>query len=511
MKRLFTLTLLSVLLSAVAAAQSLPNSTRRYINSKVLTLIEDYERFSSLYDEETKHDFLSLFEHTAAPVCCDMIGAEKYMQQLPVEEYVNCLTENCAFVSTVIKNVKKGEMTWTGGYWMIPVTFQKEFSFIDINDYSFSVKEYHGTEIQMTMNICYDPDTDLCFITSIDGALDSERQFPKGRFLIVNKREPESKKDAKFLASFNINGNFPVYDAFGAAILPAGAPSVEDIDVVGEADTLVKGFNYDVVKFSFDRRSARMKLRYAYAPFYAYDIKAAGADAVSSAAMELGIDFGGTWSMGKNTKMGIYAGLGLSASRMTVSSDGADYSYVISVTNGGLFKDKEIAYAGVSATEGFGFTDLIVPVYFELEHKMGKSLLLSWNVGAKGYYNMKVMNYSYAVSGLMNGNAFSLTQDNGFLAPANYIRDSFDVTFIANLGLDINLSKNKTYLTIRGGYEQELTSPFKNDGMPYMDAENGMYPVIYGGGENIAVQSFLSNMEYRRKAVWFELGIKFKM
>ena len=49
--RITTILLVCMFIPLILAAQTLTNKERRAINSKLLTLIEDYERYASLYDE----------------------------------------------------------------------------------------------------------------------------------------------------------------------------------------------------------------------------------------------------------------------------------------------------------------------------------------------------------------------------------------------------------------------------------------------------------------------------
>ncbi|MBQ5639560.1 MAG: hypothetical protein IIV12_01540, partial [Bacteroidales bacterium] len=84
------------------------NAERRYINSRVLSLIEEYERLASLYDEESQYYFESLFEKgPESIVFCDMIGSESYLKSIPVSEYIHQLSTYASTVTTVIKDVRK--------------------------------------------------------------------------------------------------------------------------------------------------------------------------------------------------------------------------------------------------------------------------------------------------------------------------------------------------------------------------------------------------------------------
>ena len=78
MKRVYIIIYAVLLLLPISVgAQSLSNSERRHINYRVLSLIEEYERIASLYDDESAFYFESLFERgQESMVFCDMIGSE---------------------------------------------------------------------------------------------------------------------------------------------------------------------------------------------------------------------------------------------------------------------------------------------------------------------------------------------------------------------------------------------------------------------------------------------------
>lgn len=171
----------------VLRSQTITNSERRYINSKVLDLIEDFESYASMYDEDAVYYMGTLFESENSPVLCDMIGSPQYQTRIPVSEYMSLLTSQSLNTSIVIRDVKKGTMSYSDGKWRIPVTFNKDLAYIDKGGYLFSVSSYYLKEFTMTMNVIYDRDRDVCFIESIDGKLSSEKTFPKGRFLIIDE------------------------------------------------------------------------------------------------------------------------------------------------------------------------------------------------------------------------------------------------------------------------------------------------------------------------------------
>lgn len=517
MKRFFIISLmLSLLLPVSVGAQTMTNKDRRYINSKVLTLIEEYERYATLYDDEAAYYFRTLFVNETSTVHCDMIASAKYRTQVPVDEYIALVRENSENTTTVIKDVKKGEMVYANGVWDIPVTFRKTFSYIDGNGYLFSVEDWHKKDFDMTMNVIYDPETDACLIQSITGRIDSDRDFPTGRFIIVNENEVNDERYMAHFSSLKINDQPLEFNEFGQAIVSYGEASVDDMDVVVDTVLLSRGFNYDVVSYDFNPRKARIKLRYGYSPEI---YKAKGISnyiSMKSPAQEIGLDFGFAFPAGRNAKMGLYAGVGAMMSSMNFNANKLD-EYVYSTARrdeAGLWQDVTVKYSISSAEESAKYLDLFVPVYFELEHRIGNYLMLSWNLGAKAYYNLKATPGEHAVSGKAGSDQFQLSKT---FSEAYYKKYPFDFSAFGNIGLDVNLVKKKMYLMVRAGYEYGITPTFKSGAASYYVKESSYvkdssYPVIYDkDNKNVLVHPMISGLEISRQGWWFSGGLKFKL
>ena len=509
-----------LLLPFSVGAQSLSNSERRYINFRVLSLIEEYERISSLYDEETEYFFESLFEKgPESMVFCDMIGSELYLQTIPVSEYIRQLRTYASTVTTVIKDVQKGQMSYSNGLWHIPVTMKKSFSYIDKDGYMFSVEDYHDSDIDIRLNLIYDRDTDVCAIESIEGNLKSDKTFPKGRFLIVNKNNDMTNRYAKHFKSLKIGDDSVIFNEFDQAVLPSGEGYVDDIDVEVIIDTLAKGFNYDVVSFDFNPRKARIKLRYGYSP-NAFNVKNLPSVLdVKSPAMELGFDFGFAASAGRNSKFGLYTGVGIMQSNLHLQQNMTlQYTYSTARYNDyRLWEPISVSYNIKSAEESVQYLDLFVPVYFEVEHKVGKHLMISWSMGAKGYYGLVVDQTAQSVSVQTSSSdpsvSVSKTVSKEF-ASGYYQCAPIDASAFANIGFDVNLLKKKMYLMLRAGYEYGIMNKFSSALAPYYQSGSSpSYPVIYDAvkDQHVLVHPMVNGLEISRRGWWFSGGIKFKL
>ena len=526
MKRCLSLLLVMFLsMPVLTEAQSLTNKERRHINTKVLNLVEEYERTATVHDDEAQYVFRTLFEDVHIPIICDMIGFAGYLGKMTVDEYIDAVSTDAVTSTMEIKDLKKGEMTVSGTDFIIPVTFRKSISYVDRNGYVFSTEKFYETDLVMDMSVRYNPETDVCTIISLDGRIESEKKFPDGRFYIINKAQlyEVDQKYHRFIPELQINGSSLSFNEFDQAVLPAGNAYVSDIDMQVFPDTLMKGPNYDVMKFDFDARGTRLKLHYGYAPFGAYKVTSDDFIENESAAMEAGVDIGFTWMVGKKSKMGFFFGAGMSMSQINLALNDTkvplSYSYKSAYKNSGdfkLFEESTFEYKITSATEGLRFIDIYVPLYFEFEHRAGNHVLVSWNFGVKGYCNMSTDYKQYEVTYDFKRDGVSkegLTlSPESFISPSSYKRNPFDVSAFGNLGLDINIGKRKVYLSFKGGYEYGLTQSYSNDKNQYFK-EDKVYPIIYDmtGNKHIAVHSLITNLKYRRRAIWLQAGLKFKI
>ena len=474
----------------MAGAQSLSNQERRHINTRILEVIEEYERVASIYDDESEYIYLSLFSKEDSPVICDIIGHPLYLTQVTAADYAKHLRSITSTANIMVSDVRKGEMSYSDNGWIVPITFRKNISYIDDFGYAFSIKDYYGTDLLVSMTLIYNSDSDTCKIESIGGTVDSDVTFPNGRFIIVNKPAGTgSSGNERFVDEFKADGKPLCYNEFGQAFVSSVEPVVSDVDIRVVVDTVSRGLNYDVVDFDITLKKTRIKPHYAIAPLSAYRVDVANGVSCASNAMEFGVDFGTTWPVGKFAKMGFFGGIGISMSKLDLSlSNSVKYSYNTSVLGEiGYFEKLNFTFDIESAEEHLAFTDLVVPLYLETEHKIGSYLLLSWNLGVKAYCNMKTDYGSYMVSGHMSENCelggdremnISIS-DNRFISPVTYKRAPFDISAMANIGVDVNVFKRMLYFSLRCGYEYGLNKSYKADRPDFADPSSGLYPVVY--------------------------------
>lgn len=516
--RTTTILLVCMFMPLILAAQTLTNKERRAINSKLLTLIEDYERYASLYDDDAEYYFYELFDDNAE-VVSDMIGSPSYLQSISATQYISQLRTYSINTITTIKDVTKGAMRYEDGKWYIPVNFKKSISYIDANGYNFSIGDFYGTDFSVAMNVVYDEEEDRCLIASIDGSVDSDKEFPKGRFYIINKGDSYNRNN-RYMETLQI-GNTPlVYSELGQAYVAQGEPSVDDFDVKVTPEIVLQGYNYDVVSFSFKRRLLRLRPRFSFAPIMAYDVYNNNGLDVKSGAMEAGLDFGVTFPLGRKSKIGLYIGAGMSKSNLDLSYNSKtsviNYDYHIlkydeqSMAYG---TDDLYRYTITGAKERIEYLDFCIPLYLDFEFSLGKHLLMSFNFGAKAYLNMSARAiYPYTVEYTRNGIESEFAPDS-FIITNSYKKQPYDLSGIANLEFDVNLYDGRIYLMVGAGYERGFTDSYKSNNHTYLGWKYPILPELNADGSvsDVAALSLISGLSTKRNIIWFNAGLKFKL
>ena len=520
MKRGYILFLLvALLLPGTLAAQTLTNQQKRNILDKVLTVVEEYERLASLAADGDEYEFKQLFVD-GATVDSDIMGDISYMNSVTVDEYIKRLQS--AGVYTEIRDVRKSELSYSERGWRIPISFSKQLYYYDSNGVYFNVRKYYGEDINVVMNLLYNDETDMCYIESVNVRSNSSKQFPKGKFLIVdnNGRSEYSRADRYFhmLKADNAPLSF---DENGYAIYGANTQfTVDDYDVEvihnNKEERATEAYNF--VDFDFVRRSQRAKLKLAYAPF-AYNVS--GNDRLSkskSNAFDVGIDYGFTFSSRRKSKMGMFFGAGLSFSSVTLGlgKELKNTHVVPSLnTNTGMYEMNSYTYTITNAVEQVSYMDLYVPVYFEIEHMLGSKgrVMLSWNFGVKSYLNLSAKAktpYTVTFNTLVNKESIELTTTfESFIDPNTYEKNLFDLSAIANLGVDCNVVKNRLYVNASVGYEHGIMDSYVSNKQVY---SNPILPKVNKNGsvEHVAVNSLISGLTINRQALWISLGLKYK-
>lgn len=516
MRNLITVSVLlaCLWLPVSSVGQTLSNKEKRRINAKLLEAIEQYESNATIYDENTKYAFLELCD-SGALIYCDLMD-QAAGKKIPVAEYADILRgrEN---VSMEMKNVRRDPPFWKDGAWYVNVNFSKSVVYNDKNAVLYSSEEYYKADYDITVEFVYDPEEDCCRIASVDGKISSETPPLPEHYVVINRTS--SLDDRLWCGK-----KHPDFNSFDQAFAPAGSIRSWHDDVRIKADTIARTKNYDFVQFHYRKTSWRAKLRAGFTIGSAFKLTSpVNFTTNTSSAFEAGVDVGYALPLGKSVSLSIYTGLALSTSKIELGLKDMTYSYATNDRQGASYSR---CYDLESVTEGVSYTDIVIPLFLSLDHKLSKNLGLSWNVGAKIYMNGSAKVTPFHIKGEVYGNyggetvrnqpenAFGLLDNDydAFLYPNTYARNSTDMSLVGGLALNYNILKQYLFLCAKFSYELGFTDVHKSNENDYFSAADQEYPMVYSARQkdNVATRSFMDCVSYKRQAMWLEVGLMFK-
>lgn len=504
---------MSLLFAQESEGQNLTNAERRRINTRLLDAIEQYEASASMSDRDSKYLFLELCDSSAL-IYSDLLDHAPG-KRIPVAEYVNRLQER-QNVASEIKNVTSGRPFWKEGAWHVQVQFSKSLSYNDENSVLFSSAEYYRADYGLTVEFAYDPQEDRCRIVDIQGDLKSDvRPLPE-RFLVISKN---SENDLRLLSG----KEHLAFNSFDQAFAKPGSLSSWHDDVRIKADTLARTEHYDLLQLKYTKTHWRAKVRAGITLGSAFKLSTpVSFSASSSSAFETGVDIGYAIPIGRSLSLGIYTGIALSSSKLSLETGQIGYSYRTTDRNGATYLRQ---YEIERITEGVQYTDMVVPVYLSFEHKLARNLSLGWNLGAKIYLNSSVKVEPYHITGRVFGdyhglsiteqpeNAFgTIDRDyEHFLYPSNY-GNSTSMSLAGGLSVNYNVLQQRMFVYVKFSYEAGMGQLHESNETPYFSASEQLYPLVYSGHlrEDVATRSFMDCVSFSRQAMWLELGLMFK-
>lgn len=515
MRNLITVSLLlCIWLPVSSAAQTLSNKEKRRINTKLLEAIEQYESNATIYDENAKYAFLELCDSNAL-IYCDLLD-QAAGKKIPAAEYADLLhsKEN---VSMEIKNVRRDPPFWKDGAWYVNVNFAKSVVYNDKNAVLYSSAEYYKSDYDISVEFVYDRKADCCRIVSVDGTIASQNAPLPEHYVVINRTSPLDDR-------LWCGKRHPEFNSFDQAFAPAGSIRSWHDDVRIKADTIARTQSYDFVQFRYRKTSWRGKLRAGFTVGSAFKLTSpVNFNTENSSAFEVGVDVGYALPLGKSVSLSIYTGAALSTSKIELGLNNLSYSYDTGDRHGTAYSR---CYDLESVTEGVSYTDIVIPVYLSLDHKLSKNLGLSWHVGAKIYMNGSAKVTPFHIKGEVYGNyggqtvrnqsenAFQLLDNDydRFLYPNTYARNSTDMSLVGGLGLNYNILKQYLFLCVKFSYELGFTDVHKSNENDFFNAADQVYPMVYSARlkENVATRSFMDCVSYKRQAMWLEAGLMFK-
>lgn len=522
-----------------AFAQNFTNAESRKINTMLLDVIDRYEDFAGVYDEDSEYEFLRLFQSPDSPVYAgDLLLGYGVDETIPASEYATKMLDFTPNVAVTISKIRKGQAYYENDMLYIPISLQKSIEYTDGN-LILSSDIFYDDKFDLTLLMACDIENEKCKIASITGSIDSEDVFPMN-FIVIRRPEPSSS-NLKMEDMLTVDGKKLEYNVFDYAIVPEGKlDPIQFKEVMHEvrisSELVDSTFRHKEMTYDFKKTRGRFKIRNKYAPMSAYTLtNAPSGISAKSWAYELGFDIGFGVPVGSTgaSRFGLFIGVAASYSDLTLINGGFDYNYSLNeyhttpnrLGSYDLVARTDYSFEISSIKENVTFVDLMVPLYMSFDHKFGKKgrVWFNWNFGLKAYMNMNdiigLNMSSYVPEGRLTVTDAikqhclydcSFNENiSEFIVTPNYSKESYELSAAANAAFYIKLSRS-AFLTLGAGYELGLTDSHISTRSDYFDSRRA-YPFVSDvNNKVIATYSMYDSVSFTREALWVDLGFMFK-
>lgn len=369
-----------LLAPAVTATGATPTNTQqRRANLNALRLIEDYESYSTMRNDEAEENFRYIFNDGDAMIYNDVPGLSAD-ELINIEEYIKLL-KSVRGTRITVKNITAGPIADGGRVWLMTVTFDKSVQYnttcgaiIASDDY------YDGKDYKMTAVIEVDKDTYESHIRSLSGLMDSKRPRLEPGFAIADKTDPRDLEVTN-------NGHRLTFNKFDQAFIsqPYNLEFADD-DVNMK---VIESGEGDCRRLSFEYRPTRWRVR-PHADISlggAYKIDAPDGVNTSNSGIDFGVDFGYIIPSRSKVKVGIFAGIGMANGKIDLDMASANYSYQAGA-DADMDGDTYVRHYELrDMQQSIKMSHFTVPIYADVEYRASRYVAIYAQAGIKAYLN----------------------------------------------------------------------------------------------------------------------------
>ena len=389
---------LSLVCFSTSYAQKLSWKEQRLFRLGIYNAIESYEMFASLYDENLKDGFASLFESGNTRIYNDQLGISTE-PTLTVNEYIKNFEDKVEIINHVnVRNIRIGNLYLENDRWQADVAFDKNIGYFTKSGLPISSKAYYGADYKMIATFALGNDGEVR-IVSLKGEMESDRAplpddyFAVKRSIIKDKNGNEIPNPRDLNAIWNDNKfDFMSISEIEYAFVPM---TIEDVKFQYQRDNdiyvkpiAVEG-SKDMYYLRYEPAHWRLKVRsdFTTGNHYMFEI---GNDKIEtkSESNEFALELGYVIPSSKKLKVGLFFGAGIALNKFEMALDSWNYS---STTTGSADIDGD-AYTRYyflnNIKQEYSTTDVMSLVYLDFERRFSKWFSMYLDLGAKGYYNI---------------------------------------------------------------------------------------------------------------------------
>ena len=391
--RFFVVGLLMVLSQQIIAQNEA--FERRLCLSKVYDVLEDYEYYNILDDEDMRDGFLSLFTNGDVSVYNDLLGLS-LESTIRVKDYIQLQSSKVVTPVVTIKNIKNRSIEKHEDGWRIVCEFDKEIRYKDRCGIMLSSSAYYNDDYHMTAYMRYDAETDVCKIERIDGNIAGTR-LPTSYSAL--QKTDERDIDLKY------RGKPVKFNIFNQVLFPEVVTSktltYADADV---SSTLIKDKDCNLVTVKYKPTRWRVRPHFDMTIGDYYKISSS-VDQISStfSGSEFGVDVGYTIPSKSKVKFSVNLGVAYAMSKINLDMPAFNYNY----NAGGdadIDGDSYLRFYEVGpVSEKLKMDFLSIPVYFDVDFCFSKYITLYLQAGIKNYMNISAKVDQYSVSNNVYG------------------------------------------------------------------------------------------------------------
>lgn len=389
---------LSLVCFSTSYAQELSWKEQRLFRLGIYNAIESYEMFASLYDENLKDGFASLFESGNTRIYNDQLGISTE-PTLTVNEYIKNFEDKVEVINHVnVRNIRIGNLYLENDRWQADVAFDKNIGYFTKSGLPISSKAYYGADYKMIATFALDNDGEVR-IVSLKGEMESDRAplpddyFAVKRSIIKDKNGNEIPNPRDLNAIWNDNKfDFMSISEVEYAFVPMTIENVK-FQYHRDNDIYVKPIavegSKDMYYLRYEPAHWRLKVRsdFTTGNHYIFEI---GNDKIEtkSESNEFALELGYVIPSSKKLKVGLFFGAGIALNKFEMALDSWNYS---STTTGSADIDGD-AYTRYyflnNIKQEYSTTDVMSLVYLDFERRFSKWFSMYLDLGAKGYYNI---------------------------------------------------------------------------------------------------------------------------
>ena len=511
------------MMTSTTYAQQKNIAKLRFIIDEAISTIEDYETFATIADDEIRYSFENLFVDENAIVYNDLLGIS-HDETLTVKEYSKELCDGLRNKKTTIKNIKKEGMWYENETWKIQFSFDKTMSYTNKCGVYFSSFEFYEKDYHLIATLIYDETARICKIESVTGSVDSPKKLSNNYFAFKtdDKRDQNlSYKNQKMV--FNSYGQALLDGSYNKSSFRYSDPDVELIPVIDECGN---------VSMRYKARKMRIKLHYDLGMGESFDLSEADhLNDYKTSSSSFGVDLGYVFPSKSNIKTGLFVGFGMSHSTIETVFKTSDYYYS---TGADVDGDNYIRhYANLNISQKVNLTEIVVPVYADLNIKLHQLISIYFDLGIKAILNIghKVDEtqgsaYIYGVYPQYNSlrldehwgyNGFgSKTFSNSDLDNSDLVGvSSFTADVFGGMGLRFNIPSTPLSIDIGCQYQYGLMDIFKPEGNRIELSNNNNSPLVYNTVSGSNSTEHVRNLSdvlscIKRKSLKLSLGVIYK-